>query len=291
MLYRVLSERQLVEHLSYNLLFRRFVGLSIKDTVWNHSGFGKNRDPLIEHDAVTELLDATVEMARKKGLLSGEHFSVDGTLIQAWASHKSMRRKDGSDDGRPPEDWRGEKRSNDTHESKTDPDSRLYRKSNAAPALPSYLGHVMTDNLHGLVVNVQASQSDGYAEREVAATMLVDVAQAGKRITVGADKAYDTRSFVKACRENNVTPHVAQNTTRVGGSAIDGRTTRHSGYAISQRKRKCIEQCFGWGKLIGPMRQVMVRGLDKVDQVLTLTMAAYNLTRLRTLVELRPQWR
>lgn len=288
-LYSVRSERQLVEQLSYNLLFRWFVGLAIEDTVWNHSVFSKNRDRLIEHDAVTELFNATVEMARKKGLLSGEHFSVDGTLIQAWASHKSMRRKDGSDDGRPPEDWRGEKRSNDTHESKTDPESRLYRKSHAAPALPSYLGHVMTDNLHGLVVNVQASQSDGLAEREVAATMLADAAQAGKRITVGADKAYDTRGFVKACRDNNVTPHVAQNTARVGGSAIDGRTTRHSGYTISQRKRKCIEQCFGWGKLIGPMRQVMVRGLDKVDQLLTLTMAAYNLTRLRTLAELRPQ--
>jgi transposase len=287
----VRSERQLVEQLSYNLLFRWFVGLAIEDTVWNHSVFSKNRDWLIKHDAVKELFNATVEMARRKGLLSGEHFSVDGTLIQARAGHKSVRRKDGSDDGRPPENWRGEKRSNDTHESKTDSDSRLYRQSNAAPALPSYLGHVMTDNLHGLVVNVQASQSDGYAEREVAATMLADAAQAGKRITVGADKAYDTRSFVKACRENNVTPHVAQNTTRVGGSAIDGRTTRHSGYAISQRKRKCIEQCFGWGKLIGPMRQVMVRGLDKVDQLLTLTMAGYNLTRLRTLVELRPQWR
>ena len=268
-LYSVRSERQLVEQLSYNLLFRWFVGLAIEDTVWKHSVFSKNRDRLIMHDAVTELFNATVEMARTKGLLSGEHFSVDGTLIQAWAGHKSVRRKDGSDDGRPPENWRGEKRRNDTHESKTDPDSRLYRKSNAAPALPSYLGHVMTDNLHGLVMNVQASQSNGLAEPEVAATMLADVAQAGKRITVGADKAYDTRGFVKACRDNNVTPHVAQNTTRVGGSAIDGRTTRHAGYAISQRKRKCIEQCFGWGKLIGPMRQVMVRGLDKVDQVLT----------------------
>ena len=228
-------------------------------------------------------------MARQKNLLSGEHFSVDGTLIQAWASHKSMRRKDGSDDGRPPGNWHGEKRSNDTHESKTDPDSRLYRKSNAAPALPSYLGHVLTDNRHGLVVNVRASQSDGYAEREVAAAMLADVAGKGKRVTVAADKAYDTRGFVKACREMNVTPHVAQNTTRVGGSAIDARTTRHEGYGISQRKRKCIEQCFGWGKLVGPMRQVMVRGLDKVDQLLTLTMAAYNLTRLRSLAELRPQ--
>ena len=288
-LFSVRSERQLVEQLSYNLLFRWFVGLAIEDTVWNHSVFSKNRDRLIEHDAVTELFNSTVEMARKKGLLSGEHFSVDGTLIQAWASHKSMRRKDGSDEGRPPENWHGERRSNETHESKTDPDSRLYRKSQAAPALPSYLGHVLTDNLHGLVVNVQASQSDGLAEREVAAVMLADVAQPGKRITVGADKAYDTRGFVKACRDTNVTPHVARNTNRLGGSAIDGRTTRHAGYAISQRKRKCIEQCFGWGKLIGPMRQVMVRGLDKVDQLLTLTMAAYNLTRLRSLAQLRLQ--
>lgn len=288
-LYSVRSERQLVEQLSYNLLFRWFVGLAIEDTVWNHSVFSKNRDRLIEHDAVTELFNATVEMARQKGLLSGEHFSVDGTLIQAWASHKSLRGKDGSDEGRPPEDWHGQRRSNDTHESKTDPEARLYRKSQAAPALLSYLGHVMTDNLHGLVVNVHASQSDGFAEREVAAAMLTDIAQPGKRITVGADKAYDTRGFVTACRDNNVTPHVAQNTTRAGGSAIDGRTTRHSGYAISQRKRKRIEQCFGWGKVIGPMRQVMVRGLDKVDQLLTLTMAAYNLTRLRTLAQLRPQ--
>jgi transposase len=288
-LYSVRSERQLVEQLSYNLLFRWCVGLAIEDTVWNHSVFSKNRDRLIEHDAVTELFNSTVEMARNKGLLSGEHFSVDGTLIQAWASHKSMRRKDGSDDGRPPENWHGERRSNDTHESKTDLDSRLYRKSQAAPALPSYLGHVLTDNLHGLVVNVQASQSDGLAEREVAAAMLADVALPGKRITVGADNAYDTRGFVKACRQNNVTPHVAQNTNRVRGSAIDGRTTRHEGFAVSQRKRKCIEQCFGWGKLIGPMRQVMVRGLDKVDQLLTLTMAVYNLTRLRSLAQLRPQ--
>ena len=156
-LYSVRSERQLVEQIQYNLLFRWFVGLAIEDTVWNHSVFSKNRDRLIEHDAVTELFNATVEMADKRGLLSGEHFSVDGTLIQAWASHKSMRRKDGSDDGRPPEDWHGEPRSNDTHESTSDPESRLYRKSNAAPALPSYLGHVLTDNRHGLVVNVQAS--------------------------------------------------------------------------------------------------------------------------------------
>ena len=288
-LYSVRSERQLVEQIRYNLLFRWFVGLAIEDSVWNHSVFSKNRDRLIEHDAVTELFDATVDMADKRGLLSGEHFSVDGTLTEARASHKSMRRKDGSDDDRPPEDWRGEPRSNDTHESTSDPESRLYRKSNAAPALPSYLGHVLTDNRHGLVVNVQASTSDGTAERDVAAQMLADVAGPGKRATVGADKAYDTKGFVKACREIGVTPHVAQNTNRNGGSAIDGRTTRRPGYELSQRKRKRIEQCFGWGKLIGPIRQVMVQGLDKVDQLLTITMAAYNLTRLRTLAQLRPQ--
>jgi transposase len=288
-LYSVRSERQLVEQIQYNLLFRWFVGLAIEDTVWNHSVFSKNRDRLIEHDAVTELFNATVEMAQQRGLLSGEHFSVDGTLIQAWASHKSVRRKDGSDDDRPPEDWKGQPRSNDTHQSTTDPESRLYRKSDSAPALPSYLGHVLTDNRHGLVVNVQASTSNGTAERDVAADMLADVANPGKRVSVGADKGYDTKGFVAACREINVTPHVAQNTHRRGGSAIDARTTRHVGYEISQRKRKCIEQCFGWGKLIGPIRQVMVHGLDKVDQLLTLTMAAYNLTRLRTLANLRLQ--
>ncbi len=288
-LYSVRSERQLVEQIQYNLLFRWFVGLAIDDEVWHHSVFSKNRDRLIEHDAVTDLFNATVDMAERRGLLSGEHFSVDGTLIHAWASHKSMRRKDGSDDDNSPDNWKGESRSNDTHESTSDPESRLYRKSSAAPALPSYLGHVLTDNRYGLVVNVKASTAGGTAERDVAAQMLTDVAKPGKRVTVGADKAYDTKGFVKACRERNVTPHVACNTGRIGGSAIDARTTRHAGYAVSQRKRKCIEQCFGWGKVIGPIRQVMVQGLDKVDQVLTLTMAAYNLTRLRGLAQLRPQ--
>jgi IS5 family transposase len=288
-LYSVRSERQLVEQINYNLLFRWFVGLAIEDPVWNHSVFSKNRDRLIEHDVVIALFNTTVDMAQAEGLLSGEHFSVDGTLIKAWASHKSVRRKDGSDDGKPPEDWRGERRSNDTHESKTDPESRLYRKSNAAPALPSYLGHVVTDNRHGLVVNVQATQASGTAEREAALAMLRESVTHDMRITVGADKAYDTRGFVKACRAIKVTPHVAQNLATNGGSAIDTRTTRHIGYELSQRCRKRIEQCFGWGKVIGPMRQVMVRGLYKVDHLLTLTMTAYNLTRLRTLVHLRPQ--
>lgn len=288
-LYSVRSERQLVEQVQYNLLFRWFVGLSIDDTVWNHSVFSKNRERLIKADVVTSLFNATVEMAQQRGLLSGEHFSVDGTLIQAWASQKSVRRKDGSDGDKPPEDFRGEKRSNKTHASTSDPDSQLYRKSNAAPALPSYLGHVLTDNRHGLAVNVRASQANSRAEREVAVDMLVDAA-GGRRVTIGADKAYDTRDFVSQCREQGVTPHVAQNLNRNGGSAIDGRTTRHLGYEASQRRRKCIEQCFGWGKQIGPLRQVMVRGLLKVDQLLTLTMAAYNLTRLRTLTQPR-MWR
>lgn len=285
-LYSVRSERQLVEQINYNLLFRWFVGLSIDDAVWNHSVFSKNRDRMIEHDVVIELFNKTVEMAQAKGLLSGEHFSVDGTQIKAWAGHKSVRRKDRSDDDRPPEDWRGDKRSNETHESTTDPDSQLYRKSNAAPALPSFLGHVVTDNRHGLVVNVQATQANGTAEREAAAVMLDELAVRKEHITVGADKAYDTRGFVRTCRDIEATPHVAQNLTRIGGSAIDARTTRHVGYEISQRKRKCIEQCFGWAKVIGPMRQVMVRGLHKVDQAFTLTMAAYNLTRLRNLAGL-----
>ena len=288
-LYSVRSERQLVEQINYNLLFRWFVGLAIEEAVWNHSVFSKNRDRLIEHDVVIALFNTTVDIAQKKGLLSGEHFSVDGTLIKAWASHKSVRRKDGSDDGRPPEDWRGEPRSNETHESKTDPESRLYRKSSAAPALPSYLGHVVTDNRHGLVVNVQATRATGTAEREAAVMMLRETVTHNRRLTVAADKAYDTRDFVQACRDIGVTPHVAQNLARNGGSAIDSRTTRHMGYELSQRRRKRIEQCFGWGKVIGPMRQVMVRGLYKVDHLLTLTMTAYNLTRLRTLANLRLQ--
>lgn len=290
-LYSIRSERQLVEQISYNLLFRWFVGLPIEETVWNHSVFIKNRDRLLEFDAVTELFNATVETAQKRGLLSGEHFSVDGTLIQAWASHKSIRRKDGSDDDRPPGNWHGQPRSNQTHESKSDGDSRLYRKSNAAPALPSYLGHVLTDNRHGLVVNVQASRANGRAERDVAAEMLRDVALPDRRIAVGADKDNDTHGFIKACRDANVTPYVARNTKRSSGSAIDKRTPRHLGYALSQRKQKCIEQRFGWGKTIGPLRQVMVRGLEKVDQLLALTIAAYNLTRLRSLAASRPMLR
>jgi transposase len=287
--YSIRSERQLVEQIRYNLLFRWFVGLAIDDAVWNHSVFSKNRDRLIEHEVATALFEQTVQMAKERGLLSGEHFSVDGTLIQAWAGHKSVRRKDGSDDDRPPEDWRGERRSNDTHESKTDPDSQLCRKSEAAPAILGYQGHVLNDNRHGLAIDAQASIATGKAEWEVACTMLAAASVEGqKAITVGADKNYDTKGFVAACRLLKVTPHVAQNLKRRGGSAIDARTTRHAGYDISQHRRKRIEQCFGWAKQIGRMRQVMVRGLAKVNQQFKLTLAAYNLTRLRTLAAVYP---
>lgn len=281
-LYSIRSERQLMEQIHYNLLFRWFVGLSVDDRVWDHSVFSKNRDRLIEHDAVVMFFERTVEMAHKRGLLSGEHFSVDGTLIQAWAGHKSFRRKDDHDAGGPSGNWHGEKRSNQTHQSRTDPQARLYRKSGATGAILCYQGHVLTDNRHGLVVDAKASLANGRAERESAIDMLARVPVRAARATVGADRAYDAGDFVSSCREHGVTPHVAQNLSR--RSAIDARTVRHAGYGISQKKRKCIEQCFGWAKQIGPMRQVMVRGLRKVGQVLTLTMAAYNLVRLRALL-------
>ena len=238
------DERQLVEQINYNLLFRWFVGLSIEDAVWSHSVFRKNRERMIDNDVVIDPFNATVDRAQAKGLLSGEHFSIDGSQINAWAGHNSVRRKDDSDDGRPPEDWRGERRSNETQESKTDPDAQLYRKSNAAPALLSFLGHVATDNRHGLLVNVQTTKVTGTAERDAAVRMLGEIAVRQQHITVGGNKAYDTRGFVQACRDIEVTPHVAQNLARIGGSAIDGRTTRHIGYEVSQRMRKRAARCF-----------------------------------------------
>ncbi|CAJ7187569.1 transposase IS4 family protein [Burkholderia pseudomallei] len=290
-LYSIRSERMLMEQISYNMLFRWFVGLAMDDVVWDHSTFSKNRDRLLTHDVIVRLFNETVETAHARGYLSGEHFSVDGTLIQAWAGHKSFVRKDNSDDDTPPdasagprENWHGEKRSNETHESSTDSQARLFRKSRGTGAVLCYLGHVLTDNRHGLVVNAQVTQANGTAERDAAADMLADAAQfAGTPITVGADKNYDTAGFVATCRANGVTPHVAQNDGRTGGSAIDGRTTRWPGYAISQRKRKCIEQVFGWSKTVGRIRQVMYRGRKRVEQLFLLTQAAYNLTRMRTL--------
>ncbi|MGI9289533.1 MAG: IS5 family transposase [Pseudomonadales bacterium] len=289
-LYSIRSERQLVEQISYNLLYRWFVGLTIDDTVWNHSTFSANRDRLLENDVVTELFEEVVGLARKQKLLSDEHFSVDGTLIQAWASQKSYRRKD--DDNNPPTEggrnseanFHGEKRSNDTHESKTDTDARMAKKGPGKEAKLSYMGHTVMENRHGLIVKAEASQATGKAEREVAADLLAELSGTKKR-TVGADKNYDTASFVADCRGMNMTPHVARNDKRPGGSAIDGRTSRHIGYKISQRSRKRVEEPFGWGKTVGLIRQMKVRGLSKVNGVFMMTMIGWNLTRMRALQE------
>ncbi|ONC26333.1 transposase [Burkholderia pseudomallei] len=286
-LYSIRSERMLMEQISYNMLFRWFVGLAMDDAVWDHSTFSKNRDRLLAHDVIVRLFNETVEATHVRG----DHFSVDGTLIQASAGHKSFVRKDKSGDNTRPdggtgprENWHGETRSNEMHESSTDSQARLFRKSLGTGAVLCYLGHVLTDNRHGLVVNAQATQANGTAERDAAAAMLTDTAQlTGTPITVGADKNYDTAGFVATCRANGVTPHVAQNDGREGSSAIDGRTARWPGYAVSQRKRKCIEQVFGWSKTVGRIWQVMYRRRERVDQLFLLTQAAYNLTRMRTL--------
>ena len=287
-LYGVRSERMLVEQLGYNLLFRWFVGVSIDENPWDHSTFSKNRDRLIDADACGVLFEQVLDQARGKGLLSAEHFSVDGTLIRAWASQKSFVPKDGppppesGSKNNPEVDFRGKKRTNDTHESRTDPDSRLYRKSNSTEAIPAYMGHVLMENRNGLVVDQRLTLATGTAEREAALAMLKDQPGQGQK-TIGADKAFDTADFVQACREIGVTPHVAQNTTN-RASAIDERTTRHPGYAISQTIRKLIETVFGDAKQHGTLRQLKLRGLDKVEQVFSLAVTAVNLRRLPKLM-------
>lgn len=282
--YSVRSERQLMEQTQYNLLFRWFIGLAMDDAVWVPTVFTKNRERLIEHDAVIELFNQVLEMANEKNLLSGEHFSVDGTLIQAWAGQKSFVRKDGSDGG-DGGNFKGHTRSNDTHESSTDADARLYRKGKTASEL-RYMGHTLTDNRHGLIANALVTTADGHAEREAAKVMVGDARQAKDdpaiEITLGADKGYDAKEFIDALQEMKVTPHVAQNTAGRRSAVPDDIATT-VGYAISQQKRKLIEQGFGWAKTVGNIRQVMVRGIERVDQMFVLTMAAYNLTRMRTL--------
>jgi transposase len=290
-LYSIRSERQLMEQTQYNLLFRWFIGLSMDDTVWVPTVFSKNRERLIKHDAVIEFFNEVLAIAQKKSWLSDEHFSVDGTLIQAWAGHKSFVRKDGSDkDGDDGSDFKGRKRSNETHQSKTDPDARLYRKGNTASEL-RYMGHTLSENRNGLIVSAMVTRADGYAEREAAKVMLGDARQVvpdpQTEITVGADKGYDAQEFIDACREMKVTPHVAQNTAG-RRSAVPDEIAGSAGYAISQQKRKRIEQGFGWAKMIGCVRQVMVRGLKRVDQLFVLNMAAYNLVRMRSLGQVRP---
>jgi transposase len=285
--YSVRSERQLMEQLDYNLLFRWFVGLGVDDPVWDVTVFTKNRDRLLEGEIAVKFLRAVLAQPEVKTLLSDEHFSVDGTLIQAWASMKSFRPKDGS--GEPPapgrngeRDFHGERRTNETHASATDPEAKLFRKGRGKEAKLSFIGHALMENRHGLLVDSRLSEANGTAEREVAATMLAAV-PGRQPITVGGDKGFDTKGFVAAVRDLKVTPHVAQNTTN-RRSAIDGRTTRHSGYVVSQRIRKWIEEAFGWIKEIALQRRARHRGKDRVGWQFTLAAAAYNLIRLPKLL-------
>ena len=274
--YSVRSERLLMEQLDYNLLFRWFVGMNMDEEVWVPTVFTKNRDRLLKHAIAAGFFARVKKLAEP--YLSDEHFTVDGTLIEAWASQKSFQRKDGGpEDG---ENFHGQKRSNQTHESKTDPDTKLYRKSSGSEARLSYLGHTLVENRSGLIVGTYLTEADGYAERDAALLMAYEKRkQTRKSITLGADKAYDTQDFVKALREMNITPHVAQN-TRNRSSAIDERTTRHTSYQISQAKRYWVEKPFGWMKTVGPLRKVKLRGRDKLWWLFTFTAAAFNLWRI-----------
>jgi len=287
--YSVRSERQLMEQLDYNLLFRWFVGLAMDAPIWDVTVFTKNRDRLLEGDVAARFMAAVLDQERVKALLSDEHFSVDGTLIEAWASMKSFRPKDGGgDDDQQPagrngeRNFRGEKRSNETHASTTDPDARLFRKAPGQAAKLAYMGHVLMENRSCLVVDARLTLATGTAEREAALAMIEDV-PGRHRITLGGDKGYDAASFVAALRALNATPHVAQNTSG-RRSAIDGRTTRHAGYRASQIIRKRIEEVFGWAKSTAPMRKTRHRGLERVGWQFTFTAAAYNLVRIPKLL-------
>jgi transposase len=284
-LYSVRSERQLMEQVQYNLLFLWFIGLSMDDAVWVPTVF------TIQHDAVIRFFNEVVAIAQERDLLSGEHFSVDGTLIQAWAGHKSFLPKDDDQVSGDGGDFKGKPRSNETHESKTDADARLYRKGNTASEL-RFMGHTLSDNRHGLIASAVVTVADGYAEREAAKAMISDARQAlgepEREVTLGADKGYDAQEFIDACIAMNVTPHVAQNKSG-RKSAVPDAIAQTEGYALSQRKRKLIEQGFGWAKTVGGIRQVMVRGIKRVDQMFVLTMATYNLVRMRTLGQVRLQ--
>jgi transposase len=288
MLYSIRSERLLMEEMDYNLLFRWFVGLNADDQVWDATTFTKNRDRLLKADVAQEFLVLVVEQARAKGLTSDEHFTVDGTLLEAWAGAKSFQPKDKpptpppDDPGNPTVNFRGERRSNDTHASKTDPEALLARKGDGKESKLSYCGNLLVENRNGLIVDAEVFQANGTAERDAALVMLEKLPGI-EPVTVGGDKGFDTRDFVKECRNLGVTPHVAQNLERRGGSAIDGRTTRHLGYAVSQKKRKRIEECFGWLKTIALMRKLRHRGVCTVDWIFTFACAAYNLVRMRNL--------
>jgi len=287
--YSIRSERQLMERLEYDLLFRWFVGIGIDEAAWDHSTFSKNRERLLEGDMAAKFLAAVLAEPRVKKLLSTDHFSVDGTLIEAWASMKSFRPKDGSDN--PPEgggrnaeaNFHGQKRSNETHASTTDPDARLYRKGPGKEAKLSFIGHGLMENRSGLLVDACLTRADGHAERVAALHMIEPLADRSCTITLGADKAYDAEDFVNELRSLRVRPHVAQNNNG-RSSVIDGRTTRHGGYAISQRLRKRIEEAFGWIKTVAGQEKTKLRGLDRVGFAFTFAAAAYNLVRLPKLL-------
>ena len=286
-LYTVRSERMLVEQLDYNLLFRWFVGLSMDDNVWDHSTFSKNRDRLIEHDVATAFFQAIKGQAERAGLLSNEHFTVDGTLIEAWASMKSFRPKDENKQDPPTSggrnadvDFKGQKRKNDTHQSITDPDARLLRKGPGKESKLCFMGHALMENRNGLVVDSRLTLANGTAEWDAGLDMVEDI-PGTHRITVGADKGYDVPKFVNGLRELSATPHVAK---KVSCTAIDDRTTRHVGYQVSQKVRKRVEEIFGWIKTTGCLRKTRHRGLDRVESVFTLTATAYNLVRMRNLI-------
>ena len=287
-LYSVRSERMLMEQLDYNLLFRWFVGLNMDDAIWDVTVFTKNRERLLDGDIAEAFFQAVLQQARERSLLSDEHFTVDGTLLEAWASVKSYQRKDAKnavppdDPGNATVDFHGEKRSNQTHASKTDPDAKMARKGKGKEAKLSYNGNLLVENRHGLIVNTEVFEANGTAERDAALVMLEQITGT-KQVTVGGDKAYDTADFVAECRHLKVTPHVAQNLERPGGSAIDARTTQHAGYAISQRKRKRVEECFRWLKTIALLRKVRHRGICKVGWNFIFAAAVYNLVRLRNL--------
>ena len=284
-LFGIRSERQLVEQLRYNMLYRWFVGLPVHEQPWDHSTFSKNRERLLEGGTPEVLFDQVLECARAKNLLSEEHFSVDGTMIRAWASQASFVRKDGGDD-QGGSNFHGQKRSNQTHASTSDPDARLFKKSQGSEAHLAYLGHALTENRHGFAVAVTLTLATGTAEREAALTMMDQSAAkdqdpaSPRRRTLGADKNYDTAEFVTQCRARNITAHVAQNTRRPGGSAIDARTTRHEGYAISRTKRQMAERIHAWPKTWSTMRRAMVRGVERMKAHYQMAMTGGNLLRL-----------
>jgi transposase len=289
-LYSVRSERQFCEQLNYNLLFRWFLDMDMIEPAFDHSVFSVNRNRLIAHDVAGQFFRAVVEQARRGKLMSADHFTVDGTLIESWASLKSFRKKD-VDDKTPPDDpgnptvnFHGEKRSNATHESTTDPDAKLMRKGAGKEAKLSYSGHALMENRHGLLVDFQMDVADGFAERRNALAMIDDNVPEKRPITLGGDKGYDTADFVRECRDRNVTPHVAQNVTAHRGSKIDARTTRHAGYPVSQRIRKRVEEIFGWMKTVGGFRKTRYVGLGPNQLAAHMIGAAYNLLRIAKLL-------